>query len=126
MYKLCCERRFRPYKVQEVKPEPAKILYKYLVIPKKAHIPPMPQLLQPETPDQDSALSTNSSGPRPLPRSSSTKNNQSSETSDESSSSTEQRTRSRSSTLPFIHSTEAQQRPLKRSQSRPPKESEEQ
>jgi hypothetical protein len=118
LYKLCCEKRFRPYEVQADKPKPTKTLYKYLVIPKEAHASPRPQLLQPKTSDQDSASETNSSIPRPLPRSSWSHHEQPSETSDESSS-TEHRTRSRSSTLPFIHTTEAQQRRSKRSQSRP-------
>ena len=123
LYKLCCEKRFRPYEVQQLKQEPRTTLYKYLVIPKEAHEPPKPQLLQPETPNQDSASSENSSAPRPLPRSSSKNNNkdQSSETSEESSSSAEQRARSRSGTLPFIQGTEAQQS-RRRSQSRPSKE----
>ena len=99
LYRLCCEKRFRPYHVQKIQPEPKTTLYKYLIIPKEAPTPPEPQLLQPSSPDQPLASSTNSSAPPPLPR-------------------------LRSGTLPFITSTDEQQRSSKRAPSRPPKEDE--
>ncbi|CAF0883770.1 unnamed protein product [Rotaria sordida] len=70
LYELCCEKRFRPYEVQQEKPPPRTTLYKYIIIPKEAPIPLQPELEQPTIPFDEMQRTNNSSAPPLAPRSS--------------------------------------------------------
>ena len=102
LYQLCCEKRFRPHEVKEVKIEPRTTLYKYLIIPKERQPPPLS-----ESEDIQPTI-TNTVVRRSVPRSSSNDNGLSSKKQD--SSSTETKSRSRSATLPFLNDIEVQER----------------
>lgn len=121
LYKMCCEKRFRPYEVTKEEPVFRRTLYKYLVIPKESKEPPEPQVLQPETPNHETAPKTNPFAPRPLPRSSSSEDKSSNRKQDKSRDTTENeiKKRSRSGTLPFVQALEGKQKTSNHAQTQP-------
>jgi hypothetical protein len=108
LYKLCCKKRFRADDVQIIEPVPRVTLYKYLVIPKD------------NPPASSEQATTDSRGPYLLPRSSS--NDDQSSEAKRRPSRIDQKTRSRSDSLPSIQESALQQKQpqaAKRSKSRP-------